>query len=93
MMPISQRKNFRIPHGLAAVAAAVCLLFALFLDHGELHEQLRAENGETALEVAASLKTEEEAMELAERARQVKQSAPRRSINPQWFPLLIRPNS
>lgn len=55
MMPITRRKTLSIPHGLAAVAAGVCLLLATVTDFSERQANLMAEQaaGERAMLIAA----------------------------------------
>ncbi len=57
MLPITRRKPLAIPHGLAAVAAGVCLLLVAVTDFSERQAELLAEQalGErTVLAVADS---------------------------------------
>ncbi len=43
MLPTIKRKTLEVPHGLAAIAAAVCLVLAFSSDFKQREAQLRAE--------------------------------------------------
>ncbi len=43
MLPIVKRKTLEVPHGLAALAAAICLIMAFATDFNARDERLRAE--------------------------------------------------
>jgi hypothetical protein len=43
MLPIANRKTLQIPHGLAALAAVICLVLAFAADHVPAEQDLRAE--------------------------------------------------
>lgn len=46
MLPIARRRTLAVPHGLAALAAAVCLTLAFATDHSDVQQQFRAEQSE-----------------------------------------------
>lgn len=46
MLPIARRRTLEVPHGLAALAAAICLTLAFATDHSDVEQQLRAEQSE-----------------------------------------------
>lgn len=46
MLPIARRRTLAVPHGLAALAAAVCLTLAFATDYSDIEQQLRAEQSE-----------------------------------------------
>ncbi|AKS42319.1 hypothetical protein [Wenzhouxiangella marina] len=55
MLPIVKRKTLEVPHGLAALAAAVCLVLAFATDFSEREEHLRADIDATpATELSAA---------------------------------------
>jgi hypothetical protein len=43
MLPVVKRKTLEIPHGLAAIAAAICLALAFATDFQSREQALRAE--------------------------------------------------
>ncbi|TVQ29837.1 MAG: hypothetical protein EA370_14440 [Wenzhouxiangella sp.] len=62
MLPIVKRKTLEIPHGLAAVAAAICMALAFASDFKSREQMLRAEAGESpVVEVMATLPEERSA--------------------------------
>ncbi len=73
MLPVVKRKTLEIPHGLAAIAAAICMVLAFASDFKGREDMLRAEAGEApAVEVMATLPEERnpEQGAAAEKARQ-----------------------
>ena len=62
MMPITRRKTLAIPHGLAAVAAGVCLLLVTLTDFSERQATLTAE--QPSNERAALVTVEKEPVRL-----------------------------
>lgn len=59
MLPIVKRKTLEIPHGLAAVAAAICMVLAFASDFGSREQALRAEAGESnPVEIIAKMPEE-----------------------------------
>lgn len=46
MLPIARRRTLAVPHGLAALAAAICLALAFATDQSDVERQLRAEQSE-----------------------------------------------
>lgn len=43
MLPVVRRKTFEIPHGLAAIAAGICLTLAFASDFKDREQTLRAD--------------------------------------------------
>jgi hypothetical protein len=39
MLPIANRKTLQIPHGLAALAAVICLILAFATDHASMQHE------------------------------------------------------
>lgn len=48
MLPIANRKTLEIPHGLAALAAVICLVLAFATDHAPGEQDLRVERNSTS---------------------------------------------
>ncbi len=42
MLPIANRKTLQIPHGLAALAAVICLVLAFATDHASMQDERQA---------------------------------------------------
>ncbi len=59
MLPVVKRKTLEIPHGLAAVAAAICMVLAFASDFGSREQALRAEASEShPVEIIAKIPDE-----------------------------------
>ncbi len=43
MLPIANRKTLEIPHGLAALAAVICLVLAFMTDYSSVEQSRHAE--------------------------------------------------
>ena len=48
MLPIANRKTLQVPHGLAALAAVICLVLAFVTDHSAGERNLHAEQTGTS---------------------------------------------
>lgn len=92
MLPVTHKKVLVIPHSLAAVAAAVCLVAALAWDRQDpLQEDLT--DTQTAVEAAEAEEETTEPNHVA-RAREQKNGAGnRRQLELRLFPLLLNPRS
>lgn len=88
MLPITRRRTLEVPHGLAAVAAAVCLILAFATDHASVDERLQARNSDQS-PVEETASERDEALETAsEKVRDSRKRRERRSglgLLP-WFP-------
>ncbi len=59
MLPVVKRRTLEIPHGLAAIAAAICMALAFATDFGDREQALRAEYGESQpVEIIAKMPEE-----------------------------------
>lgn len=93
MLPVTHHKVLVVPHSLAAVAAAVCLVAALAWDR-----QAALENDLAGIETAIESQSvaEEEASEKNNTARageQRRDAATRRQLEIRLFPILLNPSS
>ncbi len=43
MLPIANRKTLQVPHGLAALAAVICLVLSFVTDHSSVEQNVQAE--------------------------------------------------
>lgn len=54
MLPIAKRRTLEVPHGLAAIAASVCLILAFATDQSSVEDRLRAQqSGQSPVEQTA----------------------------------------
>lgn len=99
MMPITRRKTPAIPHGLAAVAAGVCLLLAAVTDFSERQDNLTVEQPSNERAVLVAVESEPSRLEgsseplaenLANRNRQERRSDSRQRNQSLkgWLPFL-----
>lgn len=94
MLPIVKRRTLQIPHGLAAISAAVCLVLAFSTDLAERQTRILAEQAEApAVQVIGSAEDAlGESSGLADqrserRARETVPPRPPARLIP-WFPEL-----
>lgn len=89
MLPIVRKKALQIPHGLAALAAGICLVLAFSTDFNERRQQLLAEQQETAVSVLAAARDETQrndaAVKTEPRTREAGATRPPMQLLP-WFP-------
>ena len=90
MLPVARNRSFHVPHGLAAMAAAVCLVIAFTAEDPARADQLAGVTPEPCVQATAKFTTDAESEHSSpERgARSVEQRPVRHSsaIFIPWFP-------
>jgi hypothetical protein len=93
MLPVVRRKTLRIPHGLAAIAAGICLALAFASDFQSREQKLRAEleskpTTELVISASESAGSERSAKtEVKQRTRPRHSERSRAATLLPWFPL------
>ncbi len=86
MLPIANRKTLEIPHGLAALAAVICLVLAFATDHASLQQERHADsaNSQSPLQQSVEETRQDETGQTKLRDRRDRQG--NLSLIP-WFPV------
>lgn len=87
MLPIARNQSFHVPHGLAAVAAGVCLVLAFTAEFSQRQAPLAGSQPEPAAQMAASINDSQADSQPASEGRAREGLAPQHSTRwIPWFP-------
>ncbi len=89
MLPIARKRVLQIPHGLAACAAALCLVLAFSTDIHSRHDRISAENSPlTSADTHSGLdqRVSEAAVRADQRSEQRSREPVKRSAPTPLFP-------
>ncbi len=90
MLPVAKHRSFHVPHGLAALAAAVCLVIAFTAEDGKSAPQMAGLTTEPCVQSTITLEASQETPKVErEVVQQRNQQSVRRSASAvfiPWFP-------
>ena len=88
MLPIANRKTLQVPHGLAALAAVICLVLSFVTDHSAVEQKMQAEQASPAapVEQVADETGAMSAQQPAQRERRERRERPGSLTLLPWFP-------
>jgi len=89
MLPIANRKTLEIPHGLAALAAVICLVLAFATDHASLQHERQADsaNSQSSLQQNVEEARKDEAGQTQVRERRERRERHGNLSLIPWFPV------
>lgn len=88
MLPVARNRSFHVPHGLAALAAAVCLVIAFTTEEGNSAPRLADSTAEPCEQSTAKAEADQDAPRTERDSRQGERQAVRRAsaVFIPWFP-------
>jgi hypothetical protein len=89
MLPVARNRSFHVPHGLAALAAAVCLVIAFTTEDGNSTPRLAGLNPEPCVQETIELEAHQDRPSEERQVQQGERQTVRRSASAvfiPWFP-------
>lgn len=86
MLPLTTKKPLHVPHGLALLAAVVCLTLAIFSDVNERQERLLTMQAEAASNQRSAATARESDRDRHSAGEAVRTEVTRTGQPTQWFP-------
>ncbi len=86
MLPIANRKTLEIPHGLAALAAVICLVLAFATDHASMQQERHADHAGTNSSLQQSVEAPRNKDDGQKSSRERRDHHGNLSLIP-WFPV------